>query len=98
LTGFFAAGLMLGLGLGMLASFVVHWFAMAWFSFCISRLFLAAGRTFPLRLVAFLDYMYACQVLRRVGGVYQFQHATFQDYLAHTHTPSVPSDSPAAAR
>jgi hypothetical protein len=85
LTSFFTAGLVVGLVLGVLASLVVHLFAMAWFSFCISRLFLAAHRTFPLRLVGFLDYMYDCQVLRRAGGVYQFQHATFQDYLARSH-------------
>jgi hypothetical protein len=38
--------------------------------------------TFPFRLAEFLDDSYEYGLLRRAGGVFQFAHAGFQDYLA----------------
>jgi hypothetical protein len=89
-TNLVVGGLVLGTSLGLLASIVVHRVAMAWFSFSLSRIFLAATKVFPFRLVLFLEYMYACQVLRRVGGAYQFRHGLLQDYLARQHAVQEP--------
>ena len=53
----------------------------AWPKFVIARWALAARRRLPLRLVAFLDDARERELLRQVGGSYQFRHARLQERL-----------------
>jgi hypothetical protein len=53
-----------------------------WPTFVVASLWLAARRELPLRLTGFLDDAYRLGMLRIVGPVYQFRHATLQDHLA----------------
>lgn len=82
LLGWTYGGLIVGFLMGVTASFVIEKLSMAWWSFSIARIVLAATRAFPWRLIKFLEDSYDYEVLRRVGGVYQFRHAGLQDYLA----------------
>jgi hypothetical protein len=53
------------------------------FALFVSQLVLrVAGRPVPVRMVRFLEDARARQLLRTVGPVYQFRHATLQDRLA----------------
>jgi hypothetical protein len=68
--------------LGASTAFIIDGLSMSWWSYILATMILAASGTFPLRLAKFLQDSYEFGLLRRVGGVYQFRHAGFQDYLA----------------
>lgn len=73
---------MVGFLVGGSASFIIDGLSMAWWSYSMARIVLAASGTFPWRVIRFLEDSYDYGVLRRVGGVYQFRHAGLQDYLS----------------
>ncbi|KMS70392.1 hypothetical protein ACM01_31685 [Streptomyces viridochromogenes] len=54
----------------------------AWPRFVLVRLFLAARRRLPLRLMEFLADARRRELLRQSGGVYQFRHVRLQETLA----------------
>ena len=54
----------------------------AFTTFMIARAWLAAHRRLPWSLMPFLEDAHKIGVLRQQGAVYQFRHATLQDYLA----------------
>ncbi|MGP4088655.1 hypothetical protein [Streptomyces sp. KR55] len=54
----------------------------AWPRFVLVRLFLAARRRLPLRLMGFLADARRRELLRQSGGVYQFRHVRLQETLA----------------
>lgn len=56
-----------------------------WLPFVVARLFLAARRKLPFRLMLFLQDAYRLGVLRQVGAVYQFRHVRLQEHLATLH-------------
>jgi NACHT domain len=56
----------------------------AFMTFLIARTWLAAQRKLPWSLMAFLEDAHKLGVLRQQGAVYQFRHATLQEYLATT--------------
>jgi MFS family permease len=80
--GWTYGGLVLGFVFGCLASFIIDKLSMSWWSYYLAIIILTARGTFPFRLAKFLDDSYRYGLLRRAGGVYQFSHAGFQDYLA----------------
>jgi len=90
-------GLVVGL-VGGLASGLVHpetWpTTLAWFQLWRS------GQAPAVRLMPFLEDAREREVLRTVGGVYQFRHATLQDQLASqaTSTTQVSSAAPNASQ
>jgi hypothetical protein len=55
----------------------------AWPRFMITRVVLAARGRLPLRLPAFLEDAQQRQLLRQIGGLYQFRHARLQEHLAN---------------
>lgn len=55
-----------------------------WVPFTIARIWLAAGRRTPLRLLRFLEDAHARGVLRQAGAVYQFRHARLREHLAQS--------------
>ncbi|MBE1461520.1 hypothetical protein [Kibdelosporangium phytohabitans] len=59
----------------------------------LSQLYLAARYRTPVRLLRFLEDARSRHILRTVGPVYQFRHATLQDHLANNSrpTPSAPN-------
>jgi NACHT domain-containing protein len=75
-VGALVIGLMFGLVLGPVMA------KTCWPTFVVASLWLAARRELPLRLTGFLDDAYRLGMLRIVGPVYQFRHATLQDHLA----------------
>lgn len=81
-AGWTYGGLMVGFLVGGSASFIIDGLSMAWWSYSMARIVLAASGTFPWRVIRFLEDSYDYGVLRRVGGVYQFRHAGLQDYLS----------------
>lgn len=85
--GWTYGGLVLGFVFGCLAAFIVDKLSMAWWSYYLAIVILMVRGTFPFRLAKFLDDSYSYGLLRRVGGVYQFRHAGFQDYLAELTVP-----------
>ena len=98
--GWFFGGLAVGLLLGTFAAIIVDRLSMAWWSYLLATLILSAAGTFPFRLAEFLQDSYDYGLLRRVGGVYQFRHAGFQDYLAGVPGPTAqtaPSEHPRAS-
>ncbi|GAA1305328.1 NACHT domain-containing protein [Saccharothrix xinjiangensis] len=86
--------LMLGL-VGGLAIGVVTWMlnTAAWRT-AISQLYLAGKYRVPLRLLKFLADANKRHLLRTVGPVYQFRHATLQDRLAPPAEPIRPTQLP----
>lgn len=56
--------------------------SVAWMSFYISLFVLAVSGRFPWRLQRFLDDAAKREALRHKGSLYQFRHASLQDYLA----------------
>ncbi|MFH8659771.1 hypothetical protein [Streptomyces afghaniensis] len=54
----------------------------AWPRFLVVRLFLAARRRLPLRLMGFLADARRRELLRQSGGAYQFRHVRLQETLA----------------
>ncbi|WP_049718039.1 NACHT domain-containing protein [Streptomyces caatingaensis] len=70
--------------------------AFAWPHYGVARLVLAARGQLPLRLQAFLADAHRLGILRRVGPVYQFRHASLQHRLAAT--ADGPGRHPARAR
>lgn len=82
LLGWIYGGLVIGLLLGASASFVIDKLSMAWWSYSMARIVLAGTGKFPWFMMKFLEDSYDYEILRRVGGVYQFRHAGLQDYLA----------------
>ena len=53
-----------------------------WPAFVLASLSLGARRRLPCYLMGFLDDVYRLGLLRIVGPVHQFRHATLQDHLA----------------
>jgi hypothetical protein len=75
-------GLLYGLAAGLVAGFVGGLFYPdTWRTAVACGQLSLAGHT-PLRLMRFLEDAYARDVLRTVGPVYQFRHASLQDRLA----------------
>jgi len=70
-----------GFGLGVIVVSVAY---TSWGRFAVARIWLALSGRLPWRLMAFLDDAHRRGVLRQVGGVYQFRHATLQDRLRAT--------------
>ncbi|GLZ42823.1 hypothetical protein [Actinokineospora sp. NBRC 105648] len=66
----------------------------AW-SVWVNQLHLASKHRIPIRLIAFIEDAHKRRLLRSVGPIYQFRHASLQDHLA----PPCPhdDDSPKAA-
>lgn len=54
----------------------------AWGRFLLTRVWLSARRSTPLRLMKFLRDARQHEVLRQVNGYYEFRHSLLQDYLA----------------
>ncbi len=74
---------MLAIGLAAGPAFVLAMgLASAWGRLGLARLWLAARRQQPLRLIAFLEDTHARGVLRQAGAVWEFRHASLQRYLA----------------
>jgi DNA-binding SARP family transcriptional activator/MFS family permease len=73
----FVVGLVFGLGVGLTVCL-----ARAWGAFVVTRAWLAARGSTPLRLMRFLDDAHRRGVLRQVGAVYQFRHARLEERLA----------------
>lgn len=99
--GGLAAGLSGGLT-GLLAGEFVGWIVFVfvmWFggpgSAYIETALAAVTlrRECPMRLIAFLEDARSRHLLRTVGPVYQFRHATLQDRLAQSTTPQANSGS-----
>jgi hypothetical protein len=59
---------------------------------------LAVRRKIPLRLIAFLEDAHSRHLLRTVGPVYQFRHATLQDRLARRTPEETPPASERPAK
>jgi hypothetical protein len=54
---------------------------LGWVTFTIARLWLAARRQIPFRLLEFLEDAHARGVLRQAGAVYQFRHVQVREHL-----------------
>ncbi|MGH3833661.1 MAG: NACHT domain-containing protein [Pseudonocardiaceae bacterium] len=76
LVGGFVGGLLVGLMRGPVMP------PTCWPAFVVTSLWLAVLRRMPFGLMNFLDEAYRLGLLRVVGPVYQFRHATLQDHLA----------------
>ncbi|MGK5637142.1 NACHT domain-containing protein [Streptomyces sp. URMC 126] len=62
--------------------------AFAWPHYSVARLVLTAQGRLPLRFQAFLSEAHRLGILRQVGSVYQFRHASLQQRLAASaHVP-----------
>src|SRR5581483_2347764 len=79
LTAKASAGLVLGLTLGL--PFGLWYIRTCWSSFVLMSLWMGMRRQLPFGLMRFLDDAYRLGLLRIVGPVYQFRHATLQDHL-----------------
>jgi len=93
LTGFLALPFGLLGGLAGLVSGNHH----AWLACTIVTGRLALTRQFPWRIMNFLDDAHRLGLLRAVGPIYQFRHATLHDHLA-TSSPAGPATEPAAVQ
>ncbi|MCK9904269.1 NACHT domain-containing protein [Frankia sp. Cpl3] len=71
-----------GLACGLVAGLALVGRGSAWARLGLARLWLAARRQQPLRLIAFLEDAHARGVLRQAGAVWEFRHANLQRYLA----------------
>jgi hypothetical protein len=60
------------------------------FTTALGQLFLSVRHHIPVRLLLFLADAHKRHILRSVGTVYQFRHATLQDHLAPPHQPNSP--------
>jgi DNA-binding SARP family transcriptional activator len=76
-----AAGFLTGAVFGIAVGLSIF-LSRAWGSFILARIWFAARRQMPLRLMRFLADAHRRAVLRQVGAVYQFRHARLQDNLA----------------
>lgn len=74
------AGIVTALAAGLLSVS-----ATTYFGYLEARIRLAAAGCLPRRLIQFLEDARLVHVLRQVGGVYQFCHATLQEHLAAQH-------------
>lgn len=88
--GFFA-----GLGGSTVVALVLG-FTAVWPRYALTRVWLAAHRKVPWRLIAFLEDANRIGILRQVGAVYQFRHANLQDRLV-AGRPGRHQDDPAEA-
>jgi len=80
-------GIAYGLAYGIAIAFGVRWSRVttpAFMTFLIARTWLAVQRKLPWSLMQFLEDAHRLGVLRQQGAVYQFRHATLQEYLATT--------------
>lgn len=80
-----AIGVAYGLVYGISIAFGVRWSRVttpAFMPFLIARTWLAVQRKLPWSLMSFLEAAHKLGVLRQQGAVYQFRHATLQEYLA----------------
>ncbi|MEV0678586.1 hypothetical protein AB0I60_18915 [Actinosynnema sp. NPDC050436] len=75
-------GAITGLALGLVSS-------SAWWT-AVGQVYLTLRYRIPLRLGRFLDDAHHRHLLRTVGPVYQFRHATLQDRLAPVPRPQTP--------
>jgi hypothetical protein len=78
-TGLWAAPLWVAMG------FVMSIAASHTMAYCLAVVVLWSSGQGPLRLLHFLEDAHEREVLRRVGGVYQFRHARLQDRLAELY-------------
>lgn len=78
LLGGLAVGLVFGLVGGLLGGLAGSTAGRVW----ICQIYLRVRHRTPLRLMRFLEDARARHVLRTVGAIYQFRHATLQDRLA----------------
>ncbi|MBF9134301.1 NACHT domain-containing protein [Plantactinospora sp. S1510] len=70
------------LGISLLGAALVFWAPSAGSSYLFAKVILCLRREAPWRLMSFLEESRALGLLRQVGPVYQFRHATLQDRLA----------------
>jgi hypothetical protein len=87
------AGLVTGLVLGRVIERMggtEGWWGSATLDTAAAMVQLAVQHRIPLRLVAFLEDARSRRLLRTVGSVYQFRHATLQERLAQPDSPSAP--------
>jgi MFS family permease len=77
LLGAVGGAVLSGAGLGLMAMG-----SSSWGRFVLTRLWLAAQGSTPLRLMTFLKRACESGVLRQVSGYYEFRHQLLQDYLA----------------
>ncbi|MFF4346279.1 NACHT domain-containing protein [Streptomyces sp. NPDC001530] len=61
---------------------------LGWAPFTIARIWLAAHRQIPFRLLRFLEDAHARGVLRQAGAVYQFRHARIRHHLTVGPSPA----------
>lgn len=90
-----AIGVAYGVVYGISLGFGYRWSRVttpAFMPFLIARTWLAVQRSLPWSLMSFLEDAHRLGVLRQQGAVYQFRHATLQEYLATTD--STPYQNP----
>ncbi|MFI9643763.1 NACHT domain-containing protein [Micromonospora sp. NPDC051925] len=71
--------------LGAVLGCLMGAFSGEWPYYLVARTWLALCRKLPWRLQTFLDDAHRLGLLRQVGAVHQFRHATFQQHLATLH-------------
>jgi len=76
LVGAIGGAILSGAGLGLMTMG-----SSSWGRFVLTRLWLAAQGSTPLRLMTFFQRACECGVLRQVSGYYEFRHQLLQDYL-----------------
>jgi hypothetical protein len=80
-------GLGVGLGVGLWVGLVAGLSGSAAWRVSVCQIYLHVRYRTPLRLLRFLEDAHARHLLRTVGAVYQFRHATLQDRLAPPSCP-----------
>ncbi|MEU4157381.1 hypothetical protein [Actinoplanes sp. NPDC026670] len=68
----------------------------AWFRFQIARAVLAGRRVLPWQILGLLEDACTHELLRQVGGTYQFRHLRLQERLADDQSPAYRAEVEAA--
>jgi hypothetical protein len=97
LIGALGGALLSSTGLGLMASG-----SSSWGRFLLTRLWLAAAGSTPLRLMRFMQDAYDRGVLRQMSGYYEFRHETLRRYFgpadaALVTAPAVPNPTERSA-
>ena len=78
----------IGIAAGLVGAVGLAFFQATWGRYTLARAYLAFRRKLPWRLMSFLvDAHQERQVLRQVGGIYQFRHLDLQHHLAKASDP-----------
>jgi hypothetical protein len=87
-------GLTVGPLIGLIFGFLLGIMTNVGWLMLVSEIYLCIRHRTPLRLGRFLDEAHERQLLRTVGPIYQFRHATLQDRLAPPALSATASASP----